>query len=137
MWDTLEMIYGFFDSIEQEQINTQGEEDENTSFKCFSKVRNIKNYIRTLVTKQCLWIKNWKFKLILKLNNGSLHEFQEKSRKKKVIEKLSKLVQLLKYEGASSKTEESPTSSNSYQTTPIVSFERTYSIVEKFLEDLT
>lgn len=54
MWDTLEMIYGFFDSIEQEQINTQGEEDENTSFKCFSKVRNIKNYIRTLVTKQCL-----------------------------------------------------------------------------------
>lgn len=43
--------------------------------------------------------------------------------------------QLLNDEWTSLKIEESSTSSNSYQTTPIVSFKRTYSIVEWSSED--
>lgn len=47
------------------------------------------------------------------------------------------LFQLLKDEGASSKAEESPTSSNSYQTTLLASFKRIYSVVERYSEDST
>lgn len=81
MWNALEMIYKVFPSIKQEEMDTRGEEDEHTSFKCFSKFRNIRNYIGTFVANQCLRVKNWKFNQILKSKDGSLHEFKEKSRK--------------------------------------------------------
>lgn len=47
------------------------------------------------------------------------------------------LVQLVKDEGASSKTKELTTSSNSYQTTPMTSFERRYLVVKRSSEDST
>lgn len=49
-------------------------------------------------------IKNWKFNQILKMKDEIFGEFLEKSKKKEIIEKLDELVQLLKDEGASSKT---------------------------------
>lgn len=60
----------------------------------FSKFRNIGNCI----TNKYLRIKNWKFNPIRKSKDGNLHEFQEKPRKKKIVEKLNELVQLLKDE---------------------------------------
>lgn len=78
---------------------------------------------------QCSRVKNWKFNPILKSKDGNLHEFWEKSRKKEIIEKLNKVVQLLKDE--ETKTKKSPSSSYSYQTTLMESFKRTYSLVEK------
>lgn len=59
----------------------------------------------------------------------SLHELQEKSRKKDIIRKLNELVLLLKDEGGSSNTIETLNSSNSYQTTPMAFFEKAYSVV--------
>lgn len=38
---THEMIYRVFPSIEQEEMNTRGEEDEDVILKCFSNFRNI------------------------------------------------------------------------------------------------
>lgn len=45
MWDTLEMIHEISPSIEQKEMNTRGEEDENVTYKCFSKFRSIRNHI--------------------------------------------------------------------------------------------
>lgn len=56
-------------------MNIWGEEDENTTFNCFSKFRNIRNYIGKFVSNQCVRVKNWKFNPILM----GLHEFQEKN----------------------------------------------------------
>lgn len=80
-------------------------------------------------------IVNLIFNPILKSKDKSLYEFQEKLRKKKIIEKLKDPVQILKDEGIQSK--ESPTSSYSYHTTHVQSLERTYSVVERFSEDST
>lgn len=75
---------------------------------------------------------------MFKSRDVSIHEFQENSKKDKIIEKLNELFQLFKYEDISSRNKESSTnSSNSYQTTHMVSFEGTYSIVEWSSEDLT
>lgn len=45
MWDTLEMIYEVSSGIEQEEMNTWGEENEYITHKYFSKFRNIRDYI--------------------------------------------------------------------------------------------
>lgn len=79
-------------------MNTRGEEDEDVNLKCFKKHRNVINYIGTFITNQCIRVNNWKFKLILKPKDGSLLEFQKKSRKEEIVEKLKELVQLLKDE---------------------------------------
>lgn len=86
----------------------------------------LKNYIGTFVTNQYLRIKNWKLNSVLKSKDWSYREFQEKLKKKEIIENLNELVQLLKDEGQCSKIEESSTSPNSYQTTPMDFLERTY-----------
>lgn len=84
------MIYGFSPSIEQENMNTWGKKDEDIN------LRNIRNFVGNCITNKNLRIKNRKFNQILKSKYGNLHEFQEKSRKKKILEKLKDLVQLLK-----------------------------------------
>lgn len=76
-WDTLKMIYGVSPSIKQEKMNTRGEKDEDTNHKCFSKFRNIRNYLGNFITNKYLRI-SWKFNPILKSKDGSLHEFQKK-----------------------------------------------------------
>lgn len=63
--------------------------------------------------------------------------FRKKLKKDEIIEKLNKPVQLLKDKGTSSKTKEYSNSSNSYQTNPMDSFERTYSVVEQSSENST
>lgn len=50
MWDNIEMINEVSPSVEQEEMNTRGEKDEYTTFKCFSKFRNIRNYIGKFVS---------------------------------------------------------------------------------------
>lgn len=92
MLDTLEMMYGVSPSIQQEEMNTQVAEDKDTTFRCFLKFRNFKNYIGTFVTNQCLRVKNCTFNPILKSKYGSLHEFPKKSKKIKIVEKWNKLV---------------------------------------------
>lgn len=64
-------------------------------------------------------------------------KFQEKSKKEEIIKKLNEIIQILKDEGKSSNFEESSTSLNSYQTTPMVSLEITYSIVEQYSKNST
>lgn len=66
-------------------MNTQDEEDKDTNHGCFSKLSNIENYVRNCIINIYLRIK--KFNPILKSKDLSLHEFQEKSRKKDIIEK--------------------------------------------------
>lgn len=39
IWDTLKMIYGFSLSIKQKEMNTRGEEGEDTTLRCFSKFK--------------------------------------------------------------------------------------------------
>lgn len=58
IWDTFEMIYGISLRIEQEKMNTRDEEDDDTTFKHFSKFRNIRSYIGTFITNQYLRVKN-------------------------------------------------------------------------------
>lgn len=106
MWDILEIIYGFYPSIEQEEMKTWGAEDEDIIFN-FKKNRNIGSCIGVFVTNQFLRVKNWKFNPIIKSKDKSLHEFHEKSRNKEIIEKLNDLIKLLKDEGT--KTKESTT----------------------------
>lgn len=52
------MIYGVSPSVQQKEMNTQDEEDEEVTLKRFSKLRNIRNYIRRFLTNQCLRVKN-------------------------------------------------------------------------------
>lgn len=92
MWDTFEKIYGVSPSIEQEKMNTRDKEEENTTFNHFLKLRNIGKYVGNYTTSKYLIVKNWKFNPTLKSKDGNLHEFQEKSRKKKIVEKLNELV---------------------------------------------
>lgn len=66
MWDTLEMIHGVSSSIEQEDMNTRGEYDEDVNLKCFLKNRNVRIYIGTFITNQCLRVKDRKLNPILK-----------------------------------------------------------------------
>lgn len=113
---TLETIYGFSPSIDQEEMNIRGLEDESLFHNYSSNFRNDRNYIGTFVTSQYLRIKNWKFNSILKSKDESSHKFQEELRKEEIIKKLNETIQLLKDEEASSKTKESSTSSNSNQT---------------------
>ena len=57
---------------------------------------NIRNYIGTCVTNQCIRVKNWKFNPILKSKDGILHEFQEKIKKEgnyREIERTSSITQ--------------------------------------------
>lgn len=122
-------------SIEQEKINKRGEKDENTNPKCFSKFRNIGNYVGNCITNKYIRVNNWKFNPTLKSKDTNLHKFQEKSRKKEIFEKLNELVQLPKDEGI--KTEKSSYLSYSYNTTLVESFKRTYSVVERSSEDST
>lgn len=75
MWNTLKMIYGVYPSIELEEMNARGKEDGDTTFKCFSKFRNIEIYIGTFLNNQYLRIKIWKFNPILESKYGNLHEF--------------------------------------------------------------
>lgn len=133
-WDTLEMIYGVLPSIKQEKMKMWGKE-KVTTFGCFSNFRNIENYVGNCITNKYLRIKSFKFNLILKSKDGSLHEFQEKSKKQKIVEKLNYLIQLLKDEEV--KTKESSTSSYSYHITHVQSFKRTHSVVEQSSEDST
>lgn len=58
MWDTLEMIYGVSPNIEQEWMNTQGEEDEFFIYKCFYKFINVRNNIIKFITNKYLRVKN-------------------------------------------------------------------------------
>lgn len=87
------------------------------------------------VTNQYLRVKNLKFNLTLKSKDESLYEFQEKSRKNEILEKMNELVHFLKNE--ETKTEESSTLSFSYHTTQAESFERTYAMVEWSSENST
>lgn len=93
------MIHEAFSSIEQEKMNTRGKDGEVTNHGYFYKFRNIGNYVGNYINNKYLRIKNQKFNPILKSKDGILHEFQEKSRKKKIVEKMNDLVQLIKYEG--------------------------------------
>lgn len=43
--DTLEIVNGVSLSIEQEKMNTRGGENEDTTFSCFSKFRNVREII--------------------------------------------------------------------------------------------
>lgn len=52
MWDIHEMIYGVSSSAEQVRMKTLGEKDECFFYKCFSKFINVRNNIRTFVTKK-------------------------------------------------------------------------------------
>lgn len=131
MWDALKLIYRDFSSIKQEKMNTW----DNDNLGCFSKFTSIRKFVGNCVTNKNLRIKNWKFNPTLKSIDGSLHEFQKKSRMKEVIEKMNKPVRLLKDEGT--QTKESSSSSYSYHVTSTQSFERTYSIVEWSLGDST
>lgn len=97
------MIYRVSPIIEKEKMNTWSKEDKDTTLSCFSKFRNVKNYIRTCITNQCLRFKNWKFNSTLKSKGGNLDEFQEKSKKKEIVVKLNELVQLLKDEKVKTK----------------------------------
>lgn len=135
MWDTLKMIYGVSLSIKQEKMNTWGEEDKDTTRKCFSKIGNIGKYVGNCITNKYPRFKNYKFNPKLKSRDRRLHEFQEKSRKKEIIENLNELVQLVKDEEV--KNEESSTSSHSYHTSLVESLERTYSTFEWSSEDST
>lgn len=84
-------------------MNTRCEEDEDITFNYFSKFLNIQNYIVSFFANQCLRVNNLKLNSILKSKDVSLNEFQEKSRKKDIIEKLNELVQLLKDEETKTK----------------------------------
>lgn len=137
MWDNLEIIYGVSPKVKQEEMNTPGDNDEGIIHQWFLSFRIERNYIGLFSTNQYLRVKNLKLNLILKSKDGSIHKFQEKT-KTGIFEMLKELVQQLKDEGFNSNTEESlPTSSNSYQTTPMVSFKRIYSVIEWSSEDST
>ena len=91
MWDTFEMIYGVSSKYRtREDEHTR--QRKNTTFNYFSKLRNIGKYVGNCITNKYLIVKNWKFNPTLKSKDGNLHEFREKSRKKKILEKLNELV---------------------------------------------
>lgn len=75
MWDIIKMLYGALPSIKQEKMNTRGEEDKDTTLKCFSKLRNFGKYIGKFITNKYLRVKNWRFNPTLKSKYMSLHEF--------------------------------------------------------------
>lgn len=95
-------MYGVSPTINQEEMNTRGEENEGLFHKLSSNFRNFRNYIGTFVTNQYLTIKNRKSNPILKLKDGNVCKFQEKSKKEKIIKKLNEIIQILKYEGTNS-----------------------------------
>lgn len=78
------MINEVSPSVEQEEMNTRGEKDEYTTFKCFSKFRNIRNYIGKFVSNQCLIVKNWKFNPIIKSKDrGAFMNFRKNQERRK------------------------------------------------------
>lgn len=109
------MIYGVSPSNKRNWTH-EAKKIKVSFINCFFKFRIARNHIGTYVTNQYLKVKNWKLNPIVKSKDRSAHKLQEKLKKGEIIEKLIKLVQLLKDEGFNPKTEESPTnSSNSYK----------------------
>lgn len=98
--------------------------------------------MRTFVANKNLRVKNWNqnHDPILKLRDGNVYDFQQKSKKEEIFEKLNDLIQLLKYEGMRSRNLEGSlvTSSNNYfeeRLTLVISFERTTSMNERSSKD--
>lgn len=73
-WSRL-LIYEFIKVSRKGKMNTRGEEDVNTSHICFSKYKNIGNFVGKCITDKYLIIKNCNFNPTLKLIDESLHEF--------------------------------------------------------------
>lgn len=92
MCDALEMIYRESPSIEQEGMNTRGEDVECECFfhKCFSTFRNIGNNVRTFFANKYIRIKSWNQKpeSTLKSRDVNVYSFQEKMKKEEIIENL-------------------------------------------------
>lgn len=53
------MIYGVSLSIEQEETNTLGEEDECFFHKCLLNYRNLGSNVIKFISNKCIRIKNW------------------------------------------------------------------------------
>lgn len=89
MWDTLEVIYGVPPKMEQDGMNTRGEEVEtpNECEICFhiwcSTLRNFGTYVITVVINKYLRIKNRNQKpgQILKSRDRMFMIFQKNSKK--------------------------------------------------------
>lgn len=148
VWDTLKMIYGISLSIKQERMNTRVQEVVTLNecefylHRWCSTIRNLGGHVRTFVINKYIKINNQNQNSdpILKPRDGSVYDFQEKSRKEEIIEKLNELIHLLKDEGMSSRIlEESlATLSKNYveeeeeNSTLVISFERKNSMDELF-----